>query len=80
MKAKDLYQIFKTNKKEYLLIGLVIHTKEIGDWKGGPARITEITPDPEVPEIVFQVKSTIRENDEIGVFANEKIHFCDFFE
>jgi hypothetical protein len=55
------------------LIGRIVLTEQIGDWQGGAAEVIEIGPDPAAPEIVFNVRSTQRKNDIIGVFNHELI-------
>lgn len=52
------------------LIDTVVVTQAMGDWPGGPARVTTIYPDPSCPEIVFEVSS---DRGEIGVFAEESV-------
>lgn len=54
------------------LIGNVVQTARYGDWPGGLCTITEIEPDPNAPEIVFQVKH-VTLNEEIGVFDHEEV-------
>lgn len=53
-------------------VGDMIWTPPCGEWPGGYARITELTPDPGAPEIVFQVEGVAGQG-EIGVFAHEEI-------
>jgi hypothetical protein len=69
------------------LIGKTIETIPYGAWPGGFAKVIEIAPDPNAPEIVMTVKAeefntlvTLRiergdlYSDEIGVFENEQIN------
>jgi hypothetical protein len=55
------------------LIGRVIFTQPFGDWPGGAARVTELTPDPACPEIVMQVYRP--GPGSIGVFDYERVDF-----
>jgi hypothetical protein len=66
------------------LIGKTIITQRFGYWPGGPAVITELRPDPQAPEIVFQVRGTgvevklavergLLDSEEIGVFEYEEV-------
>ena len=67
MSAEDMVTQFGEE-----LIGKRVLTEEYGDWPGGIAVITEINPDPNAPEISFQVKS---KHGEIGVFWHETCEF-----
>ena len=55
-----------------LRIGAVVKTYPMGRWSGGLAYITELAPDPNAPEIVFNVKR-IADGAEIGVFEDEVV-------
>jgi hypothetical protein len=59
------------------LIGRSVLTHPYGAWPGGRCLITEIRPDPEAPEIVFQVRGLDGQvcdgSSEIGVFEHEEI-------
>lgn len=63
------------------LVGQLIVTQNIGDWEGGNARVLEINPDPEAPEIVMTVRAErvtqfdTRTNigEVIGVFDYETV-------
>ncbi len=68
MTAKYMLQEFGTN-----LIGREIVTEPFGDWPGGIAKVTELTPDPKAPEIVFQVYQCPGRS--IGVFDFEEVEF-----
>ena len=67
MTARTAVKIFGEN-----LLGKTIFTPPFGDWKGGQAKVTELYPDPDAPEIVMTVKS-VEGHGEIGVFGNETI-------
>lgn len=58
-----------------LLVGVRVDTEAQGEYPGGPAVVTEVSPDPEAPEIVFQVSNPDFEDGEIGVFSHENIEF-----
>ena len=65
----------KTTAAAYLhdaKIGDLIWTEPMGEWPGGYARIIELEPDPNAPEIVFQVEGANGQGD-IGVFGYERI-------
>ena len=51
MTAKQLIDIHGTS-----LIGQRVETEPIGEYPGGIAIVTELTPDPQAPEIVFTVQ------------------------
>ena len=75
MNAKDLVDLMGQR-----LIGRTVLTEAIGIYPGGPARVTEIAPDPADPSIVMQVEHpTWREDDgdnergSIGVFSYEEL-------
>jgi hypothetical protein len=53
------------------LIGRRIETEAIGEYSGGIATVTEIAPDPQAPEIVFNVRHPTY--GEIGVFKWEQV-------
>ncbi|MGL5994741.1 MAG: hypothetical protein ACRCZ8_14675 [Aeromonas sobria] len=52
------------------LVGKTVMTFPMGLWPGGAATITELNPDPNAPEIVFNVKHSTT-GEEIGVFYDE---------
>lgn len=53
------------------LVGRRVITEAIGEYPGGEAEVIQIQPDPEAPEIVFQVKHPTY--GEMGVFDYEDI-------
>lgn len=53
------------------LIGRTIETERIGSYPGGPAKVTELEPDPESPEIVLQVLHPTFGT--VGVFGDELV-------
>lgn len=53
------------------IIGKTIYTYPLGQYPGGYEKITEVLPDENAPEIVFQVEHPTFGS--IGVFENEKI-------
>lgn len=53
------------------LIGQRVYTQAMGEYPGGIATVTEIEPDPNAPEIVFQVEHPTFGS--IGVFEYEKV-------
>lgn len=59
------------------LIGRRVDTPPLGEYPGGIATITRITPDPNAPEIVFQV--TLFGYGSIGMFAHEVVRMVDLF-
>jgi hypothetical protein len=58
-----------------LLVDVRVNTEAAGEYPGGPATIIQVQPDPEAPEIVFQVSNPAYEEGEIGVFSHESIEF-----
>lgn len=52
------------------LVGKTVITMPMGLWPGGAATVTELNPDPNAPEIVFNVKHATT-GEEIGVFDDE---------
>lgn len=66
MTAKQL--IWKFGER---LVGRQIHTPPMGEYPGGIAEVIALTPDPEAPEIVLQVKHPTY--GEIGVFEYERV-------
>jgi hypothetical protein len=75
MTAKEAKELYGT-----ALIGKKVFTEAIGEWPGGPATVIELEPDPNAPEIVFQVRSSsLWDPDqpdrrwEIGIFENEEV-------
>jgi len=66
------------------LIGRRVRTLPLGAWPGGSARIVKVRPDPEAPEIVFEVRGTGQkvqnaiaagdlEDEVMGVFDYEEV-------
>ncbi len=66
MTAEELLSRYGTE-----LVGTTIMTEAFGDYPGGPAKVIELCPDPEAPEIVLQVKHPTF--GEIGVFDFEEV-------
>ena len=60
------------------LVGRKVITPAMGDYPGGEATIIEVAPDPNAPEIVFNVRHA--EWGEIGVFAYEEVSLVDAYE
>jgi hypothetical protein len=56
------------------LIGREIHTIPFGAYPGGVAKVTELTPDPQAPEIVMQVEHPTFGS--IGVFEDEPVELA----
>jgi hypothetical protein len=54
------------------LVGKNVITQKMGLWPGGLAIVTELNPDPNAPEIVFNVRHS-RTGEEIGVFEDELV-------
>lgn len=54
------------------LIRRKIITEQYGEWPGGIATVIKLYPDPEAPEIVFDVKHD-ETGEEIGVFDHENV-------
>lgn len=52
------------------LVGATVFTSVVGKWNGGMARVIEIQPDAEAPEIPLQIKHC-DSGEEIGVFGDE---------
>lgn len=54
------------------LVGRRVYTFPMGCWTGGVCTIIEVAPDPNAPDIAFQVR---RDSDcaEIGVFGFEDV-------
>jgi len=58
------------------LLGRTVWTEAIGYYPGGEARVVELAPDPEAPEILFSVEHPIREQagrSRMGVFEWEEV-------
>jgi hypothetical protein len=66
-KAEDLVREYGDS-----LLDRRVFTQPIGDWPGGAAKVIQIMPDENAPEIVFQVRSEDT-GEEIGVFDCEPI-------
>jgi hypothetical protein len=60
------------NRHGSALVGVALDTLPMGEWTGGRARITEVRPDPNAPEIAFNVKR-LSDGAEIGVFREELV-------
>lgn len=58
------------------LVGKTIITMPVGLWPGGLAKVTELNPDPNAPEIVFNVRHA-QTGEEIGVFDDEWVLIHD---
>ncbi len=66
MTAKQLIDIHGAS-----LVGQRVETEAIGEYPGGIATVTELAPDPQAPEIVFNVRHPAY--GEIGVFDWELV-------
>lgn len=56
------------------LCSIVVETEEIGDYEGGLAEIIEIEPDPNAPEIAFNVlRYRNKEVIVMGIFEWENV-------
>jgi len=58
------------------LLGRTVWTQTIGYYPGGEARVVELAPDPEAPEILFTVEHPIWERagrSRMGVFEWEEV-------
>lgn len=55
----------------YLRVGDEVFTYPIGEWPGGWARVVEIHPDPEAPDIAFSVIQP--RGEPMGVFLSEQV-------
>lgn len=55
------------------LVGRTVDTPAMGEWAGGICTVTEIRPDKNAPEIVFNVKRIGGDEEEIGVFEFELV-------
>lgn len=66
MKANQLVQ--KPGQK---LLGQKVNTPALGEYPGGVATVTQIAPDENAPEIVFQV--SLPHYGECGVFETEDV-------
>lgn len=54
------------------LVGRIVDTPPLGEWAGGACRVTEVAPDPEAPDIAFNVKR-LADGAENGVFGREVV-------
>lgn len=54
------------------LIGRHVRTIRYGEWTGGTCEVIGLLPDPNAPEIVFEVRR-ISDGEEIGVFGHEPV-------
>jgi len=66
--AKDLL-----DKYGETLLGRTVFTQAVGPWPGGISRVVELYPDPNAPEILFNVRLEYG-GGEIGVFDDQR---CD---
>lgn len=71
MQARALIDTFGQH-----LIGKQLITLPMGGWAGGMVEVTELNPDPNAPEIVFNVKHAST-GEEIGVFDDEWVFMAD---
>lgn len=71
MKARTLIDTFGQH-----LIGRQLVTGPMGGWASRMVEVTELNPDPNAPEIVFNVKHT-GTGEEIGVFDDEWVFMAD---
>jgi hypothetical protein len=62
-----------------LLLGKQLITLPVGGWAGGLVEVTELKPDPNAPEIVFNIKHA-GTGEEIGVFDDQWVFMIDNFE
>ena len=56
-------------------IGQTLMTEPLGEYPGGPAQVVEILPDPNTPEIVFNVEHPTF--GVIGVFDDEEVEILN---
>lgn len=67
--AKDLLYKYRFN-----LCGIIVLTEDLGIFPGGLAEIIEIEPDPNAPEISFNVHSFYNNEEFVmGIFEWENI-------
>jgi hypothetical protein len=83
IQAGDLVEALQALGEEKRLIGMKVKTEAYGDYPGGIATIMELHPDPEAPEIVFNVQHPTWRGDEndlsdgvIGIFDHEGVELC----
>jgi hypothetical protein len=57
------------------LVGQKVRTPQMGEYPGGVATVTEIAPDPNAPEIVFNVSHPTF--GPIGVFEYEQVKLAN---
>lgn len=62
-----------------LLLGKQLITLPMGGWNGGMVEVTELKPDPNAPEIVFNIKHA-NTGEEIGVFNDQWVFMVDNFQ
>ncbi|MGI2098966.1 hypothetical protein [Shewanella glacialipiscicola] len=62
-----------------LLLGKQLITLPVGGWAGGLVEVTELKPDPNAPEIVFNIKHA-GSGEEIGVFNDQWVFMADNFQ
>ncbi|MGI2228141.1 hypothetical protein [Shewanella frigidimarina] len=74
MKARTLIDTFGQH-----LIGRQLVTGPMGGWASRMVEVTELNPDPNAPEIVFNVKHE-NTGEEIGVFDDEWVFMVDNFQ
>lgn len=56
------------------LVGKKVVTPAMGEYPGGVATVTEIAPDPNAPQIVFEVEHSTF--GRIGVFEYERVRLA----
>ena len=64
---------FLVGKMGQALVGRLVVTPAVGDYPGGIRRVVEIAPDPEAPEIVFNVEYDGSEFGVMGIFEHESV-------
>lgn len=63
--------------KDKDLVGMSVITQPMGAYPGGLGIVTEIRPDPEAPDLAFNVENEVWTDDEggheIGIFTYEDV-------
>ena len=71
----NAFQLMEWKEKD--LIGMKVKTDPMGTYPGGVAMVTELRPDPEAPDIAFNVYNEAWTDDEggheIGIFIYEEV-------
>lgn len=62
-----------------LLLGKQLITLPGGGFAGGLVEVTELKPDPNAPEILFNIKH-VSTGEEIGIFNDQWVFMVDNFE